>query len=384
MRRPRIYQDINLTPIKQPNPLWVGRDGKKQWEGSTDPEDMPNGTPKWIQDFLQFDAMKSLGFEEMFMLYDGTLNRAPVWCNDKPNPAAEINPATGKPYDPTASKWIFELRKKEEIDWNRQGNFSAPPQEKQIQMCMHLNHTGPVYNPKAKPYNPIIFDLENPSVDYQNSMFDKPPRKPRVELAWDNTGAMWLREQDDPAYQKEVRESGKWEIENIVNSVQYARNWHRWASMPPIGHYQFPWPLNNFQTNRQTDDWYIHSGLRDLCEIIDFCAPSFYNINWNHWSLGNPSTWYDVVDLCTTLYDRRCSHLPRVAVITPTYSVFWPEQEQYKKYLPDADKAMPLEVWKRQVNYLVERDYDIMIWSGMIPLTPEVYGNLQYVAELAR
>lgn len=315
MRTPRIYQDTNLTPISMPNPDFV--------EGGT--------KPKWIPQFPLWSQLRKLGFEDSFMLYDGTLNRAPVWCNDD-----------------------FTFKKADALDWDRQGNFAMPPQERAVQMCMQLNNQAGVYQANTKAYNPIVFDLENASVNYTDSPF--------ASLS-------------DPL--------GREKIENLTKAVQYAKNFSRWAISPPVGHYQYPMPLNNHLTNRQTEQWFIASGLRDLCDVLDFVCPSYYNVNWHHWSLGSPNSWFDAVDLQTKFYDRWCSHLPRMATVTPTFSVYWPEQEQYKKYLPDADKAVPLATWRKQLRYLAERDYDIFLWAGLTRPSSEVYANLVALADMA-
>jgi hypothetical protein len=327
MKRARIYQDVNLTPIAQPNPKWRGSDGKSIAEGSVDPNPMPDGTPKWIQNFPLYDSMKELGFEEMQMIYDGTLNRAPVWCKDD-----------------------FSFVKPGELDWTRGGNLSAPPQKQAVEMIMHLNNQGDAFVPGGTPHLPIIFDLENPSVNYNDSMF-------------------------------ETFNDGKEKIENLVNAVNYAKGWSRWGNVPPVGHYQYPMMLTNFGENRQTDVWFSNSGLQELVDTIDFVAPSFYTINW---MIDHPQNWFDGVQSFTSFYDRRCKHLPKVAVVCPAYQAYWPEQDIYKKYIPFNNQPVDLEVWKKQLRFLVERDYDIFVWAGFLELNPKMYGNLLAAAELAK
>jgi hypothetical protein len=327
MKRARIYQDVNLTPIQQPNPKWKGADGKTIDQGSTDPNPMPDGTPKWIQNFPLYDSMKELGFEEMQMIYDGTLNRAPVWCKDD-----------------------FSLVKPGELDWTRGGNLASPPQKQAIEMIMHLNNQGDAFVKGGTSHLPIIFDLENQSVNYNDSMFEN-------------------------------FNDGKEKIENLVNAVNYAKGWSRWGVVPPVGHYQYPMMLNNFGENRQTDVWFANSGLQDLIDVIDFAAPSFYTINW---MIDNPQNWFDMVQAFTSFYERRCKHLPRVAVVCPAYQAYWPEQQIYQKYIPFNNQPVPLEVWKKQLRFLVDRDYDIFVWAGNLELNPKMYANLLAVAELAK
>jgi hypothetical protein len=141
MRKSRVYCDTNLTPIWAPNPAW--KDDKGDGVG-TDPD--AAGHPKWIRNYPLHDYMvNTLGFERMFMVYDGTINRAPLWCNDD----LTLRDVDGK-----------------SLEWGvRDGNFSNPPQKLQVQMCAKLSTVDHPYSSTAVKSTPMIFDLENPSFD---------------------------------------------------------------------------------------------------------------------------------------------------------------------------------------------------------------------------
>lgn len=128
-RKARVYCDTNLTPIWQPNPEWQTDKTK----------------PQWIRNYPLHDYLvNNLGFERMSFLYDGTINRAPLWCKDD---------LTLIPSNPTG------------FDWAREGNFSNPPQKLQVQMCAKLATQANHFGSTAKNFTPLIFDLESPSFD---------------------------------------------------------------------------------------------------------------------------------------------------------------------------------------------------------------------------
>jgi hypothetical protein len=285
MRKCRIYADTNLTPILGLNPLWKDDVG----DGVGKEPDLA-GHPKFIRNYPCHDYMvNTLHFERMFMVYDGTVNAAPVWCNDD---------LTLKTVDPRA------------LDWSRAGNFSNPPQKLQVQMCAKLATEAkhfPVST--SESFIPVIFDFENPSFDGTPESID------RMTLACN-----WV---------KQVHQNLR------------------------VGSYYYP-----FHENKEAA---FNSSWKAFSEAINFVAPSFYP--WNLPAL-HPHSLFGMMEDTTSLLDRFYSHLPRVAVIVPTWQIYWNDLA----LAPMNGKYIPFDYWQKILMFLNDRGYDLFPWMPGILL----------------
>lgn len=292
-----LYCDVNLTPVRGPNPEWT--------PGAI--------VPQWIQNSPCHDLMKTCGFREMFMIYDGTVNRANDWIADDGS-----------------------FSDSDHIDWSKDGNYSNPPVESVIRkICkapagLPADATHPQrmfpWAENTELHIPIIFDLENSSMG--------------VGL-------------DSP------------EIDRVA-SIQRFTDLAFWAKTTapysPIGIYGVP-PMSNgdvlITKERLSNYAEYHSLMQETAKYLDFAAPFFYN--WDL-SAAAPSSWFNYVDLTTRILDQYFSYLPRVAVINPLYQIYNPTY--WKQVAGLNNKPVPIGLWKKQCQYLVDRNYDIFLWTG--------------------
>lgn len=307
--RVQLYCDVNLTPIKGPNPLWTGANDKIH--------------PQWIQQYPLYDSLISFGFRELFFIYEGTLNRGPIFLKDD----GSVSDA-------------------DHLDWSREGNFCNPPIESVVRRVSTLPagiQGDWASNPqrmfpwvsKSQLHMPMCFDIENASMG----------------LSVDSTDA-----------EKRVM------VQRYGDLVRWAKES---APFSKVGVYGFP-PMANgdlLNSKARLDNYRsYHPMVKELAEpYLDFAMPSFYN-----WDLpaASPNTWFDQVEETTRLLDEFFPNLPRIATLTPTYQIYNPIYWSQVKQLSNV--AIPLNVWTKQIQYLVDRDYDLCVWGGGTIPTPAV------------
>lgn len=290
MKTPELYCDVNITPIRGPNPEWSAGDTVHA---------------QWIQNSPCYDYMKTLGFRDMPMIYDGTLNRILTYTKEDGTFADANN-----------------------IDWNKEGNYSAPPQEKAVRAFARLTQNVKQSAPQSENFLPFLFDLENAAMGISIDASDA-DREALIQTKY-LPAVQWAK------------------LEAPYSRVG-------WYSLPPMPNGDGLNTIKRFQDYQKYNTTY----LQEMANWIDFAAPGFYN-----WDLpaANPGQWFDQVEMMTTILDKNFSHLPRVAVITPTYQIYNPG---YWKQVADLNgKPIPPDLWKKQCRFLVERDYDLYLWTG--------------------
>lgn len=308
MTKTRVMIDWNSTPVCSPNPKWID-DGKQ-----TDPD--INGNYHWIRHSeATLYAANSLGFEKTFMVYDGTLNRAPTWCN----PDLTLKPLT---YD--------SQRRLYNIDQAAEGSFYNPPQELQVKMCAALSNIEnpfPLDGCKTPRHVPVIFDLENPSV-----VVDGGSSRPES-------------------------------VRNMTNALRWAKSLKADSAVMAYG-----WP-----SHKNTQEAFDSGGWQAFADATDYLCGGVYM-----WDVptANPNAWFDEIDMQTKLYDRFYKHIPRIAVLCPLYQIYFPHNDA-PWVVAFNNKPIDLGVWKKMLTYLVDRDYHIYVWLGNTPLNDQVKILLQ-------
>lgn len=126
----RVLCDSNLTPVMFDNPRWVD-DGK-----ASEPD--AQGHPRFIRNYDCHDYLVSLGAEETFMIYKGTLNNAPMWIGK-----------TGE-----------QVSWGRNFDYSLQGNHSDPINNSMLYEVAKLASKPETYKATALPHCPIILDIE--------------------------------------------------------------------------------------------------------------------------------------------------------------------------------------------------------------------------------
>jgi hypothetical protein len=306
----RFYYEENLTPILQPNPRWK-----------------PDGTtptiPQWVRTDDFHDNVVKLGYNQLFMVYDGTLNRALLW--------------DGQSGPPSGVK----------LDWsnpNLSGNFSHPPTKEAVQACAKLSMTPSTFQGTAKPYCPMIFDIEGGDDVFYNTMYYGGRR-----------GVDQL----------------KTSAQNMLNAIRYIREIN---GNSPIYWYGLVPPPFDFQVNNQ-DTANIYYQMLDLITPVaneltgaDCC---FYF--WNAPAV-NPDYLITQIKQTSGLIRKYYPNLynNRIATICPAYQIYWNDQTLAKLN----NTPVPWNIWKKFVDFLVDDGWDIHLWAAGL-----IYDQYHYHAE---
>jgi hypothetical protein len=240
------------------------------------------------------------------------------------------------------------------------------------------------------------------------TMWDQLPRQPRSRIkGWSGT------EQDniDPPTERAVRAIAKlardpswfgdsgtplrpiiFDIEGskVINSTDPslaarrtalkaeidAMTWAKAESGCPVAVYMGP-PLSG---DKFEDD------LADLRKAFyakaSFAIASLYD--WDAMAETGGEYWFDLAAAEDARIARECPEFAhnKVAFVCPTWQIYWPQNLIHKENAKLADKPIPLDVWKRQIDWLVAHDWDIFVWTGSLPPEP-IKEHIAYVAKVA-
>jgi hypothetical protein len=280
----------NPTPIRFPHPDWTQATLKEF-------ENVPNDE-KWLQQDLCYPYMKELGFEPMFIVFEGTVKRASWWC--KP----DLTLADGILPDPQDQATISDFG---------------------IQACAllscHADHFAP-----GPPVLPIMLDFEGEA-------WALPEANTRVTL--------------------------------LAKDIMHSRG----SGRRRVGSYARPW---RYDGPRDTNP--MTPALEEYCRTADYVSYSPYNTP--PYNLGGD--WYDQVDMWTSYFDRVAAHLPRIALVCPTYVV---EDRQMKDWSHLRNVPVPRALFKKQLTYLTDRRWELMAWMADVRFTLEVKALIQTMNE---
>jgi hypothetical protein len=308
MKRTRIYTDANLTKVMGPNVAW----------------DLGDHTePRWVQNQeVTVYMIEELGFTQGFMVYDGTLNRAGWWADPE-----TLELYTGEGY-------------RENVPAIEQAN---PPVKWAVQACAKLA------SGQANTWNHELgrWDLYFPSKFYYSK------GEPGQPIFFDLEGHYW---------------GGEAPVDDKINSMAQAIYWCKDPKVNQhsrVGAYGWPWGPPR---KERASEFMAKESIKYLQDALDFANPCFYTVpTWE-----TPRHWFESVDMMTAHLDRYYSWLPRIATINPTYQMYWYDDPRFVHLKPRHNEPIPRELWKKQLSYLTERDYELYIWTSGILLTDEI------------
>jgi hypothetical protein len=308
----RVYCESNPTPINQPNPEWTN-DGR-----NTDPDH--NRQPRFVRNLRTHQYMLDKGFKPVFVVYNGTLNRALTWA-DAP-PQANLS--------------------RVQIDWKKEGAHSNPPTEPTVKAVATLAFDPSRFGDTLGRHRPIMFDIEAAS---------------EVNV--------------DPGAPLEQRRAA---VQHMIDTVRWARQ----ASHErcDIWFYQYP-HLVPFR-----DDLKVLDLNREFARQLNTLCYCFYN--WDASAATRGDYWFTEITLgdleIARLYPEFTAN--KIAVLIPVWQIYWPDPKTPEITALDG-KPIPLDLWKRQVDFAIARGWDIFIWTGLLSLDP-IREHLDYVAKWAQ
>lgn len=321
-KRTRVLITGNPTLIQMPNIRWTD-DGK-----GTSPDTA--GNVRWVYDFDAHDAMVAMGYEEAWMLYDGTIKCAPMWTT----------------LDTVGNPHLNVGMKHDDLDWSLSGEFNNPPTRNACLAIGQLIRRPQTFRPNGiKPHAMVIFDIEGSAVINGVSIYS--PLKDRLAAVNGLTQAIkWIRQS-----------AGGDDQEVCVYGDQFV-----------YLHSDGPEPE-------------IKAALDEFTRVISCRAP--YHYFWD-WTAENSDTWLGDLGQIERNYRRYSpEHIGnKFIVISPIVNVYNPEND-----VPGTEKiagiAIPMPIWMAYVDWLIEHDYSILVWTGNTRVEP-ILPQLQYVAGYQR
>lgn len=313
----RVLVDANLPPTPVPNPKWRD-DGK-----STNPD--ARGTQLWIRNTLGHDYAVSLGFEECWVIGDGTLNRHTWWssCTD-----------------------LADFQKNGQTIPD--GNFSDPPTREACIAVGKLLRNPQRFGATARPHCPAFIDFEGQKEFVCFPGYDLAVRKKYVRdwiktLGWIQDGAGWDQEL------------------SIYGNVSF----HLYDSV-----------------HGDDDDDELRELGHELNAHLSTTNAGFYF--WDWMAENRAGAIFGFMQKAERDIRRFTpAHVAaKSCLVNPYYQVYWPAND-----LPDAAALnmtpVPFETWRRMIDWLVEHDYQIVLWLGYSDPYP-IRQHMQYLAAYGR
>lgn len=330
----RIMVPANLSPLSIRNYRWVD-DGK-----GSDPD--KNGQPVWQKDFDCHDFMVSVGFDECLILDSGTLNQSKMYAHT----------------DPVSGKIVLEDATRFSLDWSRSSGgkradgttvpaFDDPIDTEALRIVAATSMEPSRYgNKTAHRGLPIIFDLEG-------------------WFSWDAdllkaTVQAWSSEQD--------------RAKPLQALSAAAATLHR-NSDSEVWNYGDAWMLPRIQPDTtflksELDKYYNEfAGITIGCYLID-------------WDAQNPARWRSEVGALDNVV-RRWSPLNyknKIVFVTPTWQIYYaPAQRPWVTAMNG--KPIPMGIWSRMIDELVDEGYQIVLWPGNTLLDDDIKARILYLAQ---
>jgi hypothetical protein len=281
--------------------------------------------------------MLRLGFEPSFMVYNGTANRSRLWWDAENEKFKDIKIAPGL--------------NRHDLDWSLEGNFCDPFEASTALGCVKLARNPWAFGANLPPYRAIVLDIESTSTYNQSP--SSPSQGLKVIQEWSRMFDLFragglsceLYSYMDPGFFPQWRD--RWDLTSIS-----------------------PFERECFSRLEEAD--------QKMMRKLSGMNVSLYN--WDI-TLENPGLWYSGVDSVTSLIDTYYPYhsCNKFACIHPWFDVYHPHHIQDLRNSSKAGTLMPLDRWKRQVRYLVDRGWHLYPWTPhpVKPIKP-------YLDEVAR
>ena len=326
VRTVRVFCDSNPTPIFQPNPRYQGVDRRGPDAAGNEP---------WIRQNDCYSTLLKLGARPAFVLYIGTMNRARTWCDDQWNP----KPMPIGRYGGMG------------IDWSREGNYTDPPEPRAIRACARLAMDPMFYRDDSYPAGPrpMMIDIEaTKSVNLVGI-------QPTVE----NRRAS-IRHMIECIRAAKAGSQGKCEV--------WGYGW-----IPQAMYY----PKAELPTYEKTRDL-----ERELANEVSGVCLSLYN--WDKPVQTGGESWWEDLNSVQAIIDKDFPEFNnrKVVLVHPRWSVIWPDKLPPEQAAMDG-KAIPLALWKRQIDTLVKGGWELFIWIGPT-LGDDVMEHFEYACRFAK
>lgn len=330
----RIMCPVNLSPTWVRNYSWVD-DGK-----GTSPD--KHGNPIWQRDFETHDFMVSVGYDECVFLDTSTLNYSKMYAHT----------------DQVSGQIVLEDVPVGGLDWSRASGglrpdgkivpiFDDPIDVEALRIVAATTmNPGRYGNKTAHRGLPIIFDLEN-------------------WYSWDaNAKGNTITATDT----EEERAKPLRALSQAAATLHTCTDSEVW-------NYSDAWMLPRIvpetaMLKNELDKYYEQfAGITIGCYLLD-------------WDAQNPARWRSEIGILDNRVRRWSpnNYLNKVVVVNPTWQIYWaPAQRPW--VAPLINKVIPMGIWCRMIDELVDEGYMIVLWPGNIPLNDETKARILYLAQ---
>jgi hypothetical protein len=358
----RVMFDANPTPIPMVNPNYTGKNNE---------EYDAKGQAKWVRWTDSTEYMRQMGLTPSFMVYDGTENRAPMWCDEWGN-LLTLKPA-GNRFD---------------VDWSREGNFSSPLSPRVARAASLLAKKPSTYGAKLPPYMALILDIEG-SPNIYNAIGhghwnQKPSGLLKVIKAWEERFWEYRKNLGDIelycymhagfAGFLDTWSDGRWDREEIAARNALNNGWNL-----PDDQRQALYKAWQDASAEITALGQIKEADQKAMRLLSGYSACFYN--WDV-TVENPGKWFSIVDQADSSIERHYPYFKhsKWATVCITYDVYWPGSLVNPANAAKNGKLVPQDLFSDQVKYLVERGWNIYLW---IP-SHSLKNSRWYIDEVAR
>jgi hypothetical protein len=342
--KPRVFFDYNITPIFVKNPKWVNengrepdRNGRFQHERNVEPAEY---------------MLKSGAFIPAPIVYSGTLNQSGQWWDFERNDW-EQNVRM------TSNRWKLPTTTADGKP--RHENYSDPMDPRAIRAVCQLWRRAYAFNAPVRAFRPMWLDIEST----------------KTYNATDTTAGLVKSVR---AYMRAADVFREY-TNQMSNLELYTYGGQFWQYRPYLSEYDAQQKLEAATTDGERAKWKAEvENIREFIVLEREHAKRYSGFtlsayNWDLLAEQGGDGFFNVLntgDVVINLHYPQWRH-NKVAFVTPYWQIYWPQNGLDPAALrAKAGKPVPIELWKKQIDYAVSRGWDLYMYvgTGDFDLTP--------------
>lgn len=347
--KPRVFFDYNITPVFFKNPKWVNenwrepdRNGRFQHERNTEAAEY---------------MLKSGAFIPAPIVYNGTLNLSGYWWDFDKN---DWEPSVRM----TSNRWKYPFTTADGRD--RHQNYSDPMDPRAIKAVCQLWRQAYAFNAPVKAFRPMWLDIE-------------------ATKTYNQTSTAAERVKAVRAYMKAADVFREYANQSI-NLELYTYGGHFWQERPELDEYDAQQKLDAATTDAERAKWKAEvESIREFTTLEREHAKRYsgYTLSAYNWDLlaeQGGDGFFDRLNSGDVMINL---HYPqwrnnKIVFVTPVWQIYWPQNGLDPAALrAKIGKPLPLDLWKKQIDYAVSRGWDIYMFVGtgdfdLTPIKPHI------------
>jgi hypothetical protein len=347
--KPRVFFDYNLTPVFLKNPKWVNENGR---------EPDRNGRFQYERNTEAAEYMlKSGAFIPAPVVYNGTLNLSGVWWDFEKDT-----------WDPrvraTSNRWHVWWEGPDKKP--RHQNYSDPMDPRAIKAVCQLWRRAYAFGAPVKAFRPMWLDIE----------------ATKSYNATDSTADLVKSVR---AYIK-AADVFRDNANQNINLQLYTYCGNFWQYRPQLSEFDAQQKLDAATTDAERAQW--KAEVQNVREFVTlereharrYNGYTFSCYNWDVFAEQGGDGFYNAINANDVVINL---HYPqwrnnKVVFVNPSWTIHWPQNGLDPAGLRAlSGKPLPIDLWKKQIDYAVSRGWDIFIWIGggdmdLTPIKPHI------------